>query len=198
MPNNTTILKKYPTIGVCGLDCGLCPRYNTDGPSRCPGCAGPDFLNNHPSCSFITCCVKSKGLEVCAECVEYPCQKFKSKDEYGLLAESTSYPPYRKVKSNLNFIKEHGIERFIDIQKRRIELLETMLREFDDGRSRSFFCRASALLGLAELEDSLKEAAMEIEASHVSQIDVKSKAKILKTILLETATKMGVDLKIKP
>jgi hypothetical protein len=34
-------IKKYPTIGVCGLDCGLCPRYYTIGPSRCPGCAGP-------------------------------------------------------------------------------------------------------------------------------------------------------------
>ena len=54
-------IKKYPTIGVCGLDCGLCPRYYTIGPSRCPGCAGPDFFNKHPSCSFITCCVKKIG-----------------------------------------------------------------------------------------------------------------------------------------
>jgi hypothetical protein len=26
----------HPTIGCCGIDCGLCPRYYTDGPSRCP------------------------------------------------------------------------------------------------------------------------------------------------------------------
>jgi len=37
---------------------------------RCPGCCGPEFFNKHPSCSFITCCVKRNDLEVCAECDE--------------------------------------------------------------------------------------------------------------------------------
>jgi hypothetical protein len=90
-------VKKYPTIAVCGLDCGLCPRYYTEGPSRCPGCAGPGFFDKHPSCSFITCCVKKKGLEVCAECADFPCAKFKSEEEYNRLAGSPSYPSYKKV-----------------------------------------------------------------------------------------------------
>ena len=34
-------------------------------------CAGPDFFNKHPSCSFITCYFKKKDLEVCAECFEF-------------------------------------------------------------------------------------------------------------------------------
>ena len=84
--------KTYPTIGCCGLDCGLCPRFYTVGHSRCPGCAGPDFFNKHPSCSFITCCVKKKNLEVCAECSEFPCPKFKSDEEYQQLEGSSSYP----------------------------------------------------------------------------------------------------------
>ncbi|MBP7049418.1 MAG: DUF3795 domain-containing protein [Phycisphaerae bacterium] len=96
--------KKYPTIGVCGLDCGLCPRYYTAGPSRCLGCAGPDFPNRHPSCSFITCCVKKKGLEVCGECPDFPCSKFKSEDEYQQVKESSSYPPCRKVMANLQTV----------------------------------------------------------------------------------------------
>jgi hypothetical protein len=28
----------YPEIGICGLSCGLCPSYHTDGISRCGGC----------------------------------------------------------------------------------------------------------------------------------------------------------------
>jgi hypothetical protein len=84
------LTKKYPTIGVCGLDCGLCPRYYTVGSSRCPGCGGPDFLNKHPSCSFITCCVKKKNHEVCAECSEFQCSKFKSNEEYQQVKESSS------------------------------------------------------------------------------------------------------------
>ncbi|TET26129.1 MAG: DUF3795 domain-containing protein, partial [Dehalococcoidia bacterium] len=50
-------LKKYPIVGACGLNCGLCPRYYTQGTSRCPGCCGPDFWQKHPGCAFITCCV---------------------------------------------------------------------------------------------------------------------------------------------
>ena len=181
--------KTYPTIGVCGLDCGLCPRYYTRGTSRCPGCAGPDFFNKHPSCSFITCCVKKKELEVCAECSEFPCSKFKSNEEYQQLKESSSYPSYKKVMPNLNFIKEHRIEKFIGQQKKRIKLLETMIENFDDGRSRSFFCRAATLLGLIDLKSSLDKATQKIKTDNIKQNDVKNKAKILKAILNEIALK---------
>ena len=180
-------LKRYPTIGVCGLDCGLCPRYYTKGPSRCPGCGGPDFPNKHPSCSFITCCVKKKGLEVCAECPDFPCPKFKSEEEYRQVKESSSYPTSKKVMSNLNFIKEHGIERFVEQQRRRIQLLERMIEDFDDGRSRSYYCKSAALLDLAGLESSLDAAVRGIKADHVKPNDAKTKAKILRGILDELA-----------
>jgi len=186
--------KTYPTIGVCGLDCGLCPRYYTRGTSRCPGCAGPDFFNKHPSCSFITCCVKKKELEVCAECSEFPCSKFKSNEEYQQLKESSSYPSYKKVMPNLNFIKEHGIENFIGQQKNRIKLLEVMIENFDDGRSRSFFCKAATLLGLIDLRNSLDKTIQKIKTDKIKQDDVKNKARILKTILNEMALKEGVEL----
>ncbi|MBA7573012.1 hypothetical protein ES708_14801 [subsurface metagenome] len=179
--------KKYPTIGVCGLDCGLCPRYYTVGPSRCPGCGGPDFFEKHPSCSFITCCVKKKNLEVCAECSDFPCSKFKSDEEYQQLKESSSYPSYKKVMPNLNFIKEHGIEKFMEQQKKRIKLLETMIENFDDGRSRSFFCKVAALFYLTSLRRSLDKAIRKIKTEKIKQNDVKNKAKILKTILNEVA-----------
>jgi hypothetical protein len=138
----------YATIGVCGLDCGLCPRYYTRCASRCPGCCCPKFFSKHPSCSFITCCVKKKNLEVCAECSDFPCSKFKSEGEYQQLKESSSYPSYKKVIPNLNFIREHGIEQFVGQQKKRIGLLQTMIGDFSDGRSRSFYCKSAALLDL--------------------------------------------------
>jgi len=178
-------IKKYYTIGVCGLDCGLCPRYYTAGPSRCPGCGGPDFFNKHPSCSFITCCVKKRNLEVCAECSDFPCPKFKSTEEYQEVKESSSYPPYKKVMPNLNFIKKNGITKFIEQQKKRIKILETMIENFDDGRSRSFFCKAAVLLDITILSRSLDKAIREIKTEKIKQDDVKNKAKILKAILNE-------------
>ena len=179
--------KIYPTIGVCGLDCGLCPRYYTVGASRCPGCCGPEFFSKHPSCSFITCCVKKKNLEVCAECSDFPCSKFKSDEEYQQLKESSSYPSYKKVMPNLNFIKEHGIERFVGQQRKRIRLLETMIADFDDGRSRSFYCKSAALLDLTTLENSLDKAIQKIRTDNSKTNDAKTKAKILKDVLSKIA-----------
>ena len=176
-------LKRYPTIGVCGLDCGLCPRYYTVGPSKCPGCGGPDFLKKHPSCSFITCCVKKEGLEVCGQCPDFPCPKFKTEEQYRHMKESSSYPTCRKIMPNLISIKKHGIERFMKEQRRRIRLLERMIRDFDDGRSRSYYCRSTAMLDPAGLEGSLAAAARRTKAEHVKPTDLKTKAKILRGIL---------------
>jgi hypothetical protein len=189
-----SIMKKYPTIGVCGLDCGLCPRYYTVGPSRCPGCAGPDFSKKRPSCSFITCCVQKKNLEVCGECSDFPCPKFKSEEEYRQVKESSSYPTCRKIMPNLNSIREHGIKRFVQQQRRRIKLLERMIEDFDDGRSRSYYCRSAALLDPAGLENSLAAAARRMKADHVEPKDVKTKAKILRGILDELALREGIGL----
>ncbi|MGB6872854.1 MAG: DUF3795 domain-containing protein [Dehalococcoidia bacterium] len=187
-------VKIYPTIGVCGLDCGLCPRYYTVGASRCPGCCGPEFFSKHPSCSFITCCVKKKNLEVCVECSDFPCSKFKSDEEYQQLKESSSYPSYKKVMLNLNFMKEHGIEKFVGQQKKRIKLLETMIVNFDDGRSRSFYCKSAVLLDLTTLESSLDKAIQKIKTDNIKPNDTKPKAKILKGILSGIALKEGVEL----
>ncbi len=187
-------MKRYPTVGVCGLDCGLCPRYYTAGPSRCPGCDGPDFPNKRPSCSFITCCVKKKGLEACGQCDNFPCAKFKSEDEYQRAKESSSYPPYRKVMANLKSIREHGIERFLEQQRRRIQLLERMIADFDDGRSKSYYCRSAALLDPADVESSLDAAARRIEAEHVARDDVKAKAKVLRSTLSGPAAEEGIRL----
>lgn len=190
----TSILKNYPTIGACGLDCGMCPRFHTVGASRCPGCGGPDFFNKHPSCSYITCCVKKKNLEVCGECSEFPCSKFRSDEEYQQVKESSSYPSCKKVKPNLNFIKEHGIKKFLKQQKKRIELLEIMKENFDDGRSRSFFCKASTLLGLTDLKSSLDKAIRKIKTDNIKSDDIKIKARILKELLNEIAFREGVEL----
>jgi hypothetical protein len=83
----------------------------------------------------------------------------------------------------LNFIKEHRIEKFIGQQKERIKLLETMIANFDDGRSRSFYCKSASLLDLTTLEDSLGKATQRIEIDNIKPDDTKTKAKILKGIL---------------
>jgi hypothetical protein len=190
---NPRPVKKYPTLGVCGLDCGMCPRYYTDGPSRCPGCAGPGFFDKHPSCSFITCCVKGKNLEACGECPDFPCPKSRSEAEYRRAPESSSYPSCKNVYPNFRYIKAHGIEKFIERQTARIRLLERMIRDFDDGRSRSFFCKAAVFLEAASVSGSIDEATLRIKTEEIPKTDRKGKAGILKAILAETGIREGVE-----
>ncbi|KAA0003219.1 MAG: DUF3795 domain-containing protein [Thermoplasmata archaeon] len=177
-------IKKYPTIGCCGLDCGLCPKYYTIGSSKCPGCCGSDFFNKHPSCSFITCCVKKNKLEVCADCKEFPCSKFDGFDAHD------SFITHRNSISNLRFIKKYGMEEFIEQQGKRMKLLDTMLKHFNDGRSKSFYCIAVTLLSIDDIEKALKKC------EEIKTDDIKIKAKILKKFLNSSAAKKGTDLKL--
>jgi len=152
-------IKTSPTLGCCGLDCGLCPRYHTEGDSRCPGCCGPKFFDKHPSCGFITCCVKKKGLEVCAQCDEFPCTR--TEDSENVL---DSFVTHRKTLPNLYLIKAHGLAAFMEQQKKRIELLETMITDFNDGKSKSFYCIAATLLPVADLETAVMNSENRIKS----------------------------------
>jgi len=146
-------VRKYPTIGCCGIDCGLCPRYYTDGTSRCPGCDGDGFPDKHPSCSFITCCVKKHGLEVCAECGEFPCQRFDKET-----GERDSFVTHRRVMPNQRLIIEIGVYAFLEQQSRRIAFLETSLERYNDGNSKRLYCLAAAILSIDSLNKALSLA----------------------------------------
>ena len=95
---------------------------------------------------------------------------------------------------NLDFIKEHGIIEFIEQQKKKIKLLEIMIENFDDGRSRNFFCRGAALLDLTSLESALDQANWEIKTDNIKQDDIKIKAKIFKKLLNEIALTKNIGL----
>jgi hypothetical protein len=134
--------------------------------------------------------VEKKRLEVCGQCPEFPSPKFGSAEEYRA-TESSSYPPPRKILPNLHFIRKHGVARFVERQRRRIKPLESMLSGFDDGRSRSFYCRAAALLGPRGLEGALRAAKREI--GFPSQ-DAKAGAKLPRALLNERADREGSEL----
>ena len=183
-------IKKYPTLGCCGLDCGLCPRYYIKGVSKCPGCCGPDFFNKHPGCGHITCCVKKKSLEVCGECDDFPCSKF---DLWFGNEAGDSFVTHKKTEPNLYFIKKHGVKK----QKERIKLLEEMLEGFNEGRSRSFYCIAATLLSIDDIKKLIDLAKKEVKTLGVRKDDVKSKAKILRETIQDVADEKGVDLKLR-
>jgi hypothetical protein len=176
--------KRYPTIACCGIDCGLCPRFYTAGPSKCPGCVGEGFLEKHPSCSIARCCVKTNGWETCAECPRFPCEKLRNWDSVD------SFVTHQKSLENLRQIQDEGIADFAAQQNERIALLNKLLEEYDDGRSKSFFCLAAALMEI----DDLQEAIFQIQEIRGQSKDSKQLAKQAKNILEQRANLKGVEL----
>jgi len=186
------MLKKYPTLGCCGLDCGMCPAYYTAGPSRCPGCGGEEFFEKHPSCSYITCCVKKRDLEVCAQCTDYPCAKFEGASD-GPDVKTTA----KKILQNQQFIQKFGIAKFMEQQELRIKMLQDMLENYNDGRSKTFYCLATTLLSVEGLSRVLAEVDQIVQLDGIGKNDLKSRAKILKSILTRQAGEEGEVLKMR-
>lgn len=134
----------------------------------------------------MTCCVSKRGLETCADCVDFPCIRF-DKEGSGL----DSFVTHRKVFPNLESIKKIGIDHFIVQQRVRIGALEDFLKRFDDGRSKSFYCLACALLPIDILVDCRNFVEQMDEAA-----DVKEKCKILKAIIQKKADELNIELKL--
>jgi hypothetical protein len=97
----------------------------------------------------------------------------------------------------LEFIRDHGLDKFLEQQAARVRWLEAVLRDFDEGRSKSYYCTAASLLPIEDLQSSLDEARREIEAHKVKLDDKKTRSKILGGILAETAAKKSIELKLK-
>lgn len=182
----TEPFKKLATIGCCGIDCGLCPRYHTKGESACPGCGGHEFTKKHPSCGFLTCCAIKHGWEVCADCNQYPCKRFEAeKNGYD------SFVTHKKVFMNLAEIKNKGILQFIENQRKRMEILIDLLTYFDDGRSKNFFCISCALLPLSHLLD-LHRFAFGLDTAGGTN----EKNKCIKIAFTDVAKNLNIELKL--
>ena len=180
---------KYPEIGICGLSCRLCPMYNTEAESRCLGCKSKSRIT--VGCPFITCAVNKKGFEFCWDCEENKtCEKWKK--HRGASQKSDSFKCYQKLEEDISFIQKNGICEFEKMQKQREHLLKEMLRDFNEGRSKSYYCITVTVFDIEELREVLTRAKKESEG-----LDVKGKSKALHSILDDLARKKGYCLKLR-
>ncbi len=189
MIKGNTMKIEYPKIGICGLSCRLCPSYNTEAKSRCLGCKSESRIA--AGCPFITCALKNKGIEFCWQCDEREtCEKWKKHREAGKKADS--FKCYQKLEEDIAFIQRNGVAEFEKTQIVREELLKEMLREFNEGRSKSYYCIASTVLDINELEDALRKARKDSK-----RIDVKDKSKLMHSIIDEIAGRKNYYLRLR-
>jgi len=185
-------LKKYPIVGACGLNCSLCPRYYTEGTSRCPGCCGPDFWQKMPGCGFITCCVKKRGLETCAQCDDWEeCERV------ARLLDSAKYKDsflsHKPVAANFAFIQRNGIEEFARLEMEKQKFLSHLIDNYNEGRSKSFYCTSCQLIPLDKLREALEDAEIKITEA----TDIKEKAKLVRGAISRIADALQIDLRLR-
>lgn len=170
-------------VGCCGLYCGLCNKYQSHSPSRCNGCKVGE---QHSWCSIWNCCVKRRNFETCAECEDlFNCEIFSRRkvDEWIPAAD------------NLRKIKMGGIQEWLDEQIERQALVETLLVFYNEGRSMSFYCRACARLEVESLKAAIRETNQKLKMENIAEENIKSRARICKTILQEIASGANMDLR---
>ena len=185
-------LKEYPIVGACGLNCSLCPRHHTEGASRCPGCCGPDFWQKHPECGFITCCVKERHLETCAQCVDWArCEKVAKLLDSAKYCDS--FISYRPLAANFTFIQKNGIEEFVRLETEKERFLKKLIDNYDDGRSKSFYCIACQLIPL----DKLRKVVENVELKMTEDTTSKEKTKLTRAAINNVANNLQIDLKLR-
>ncbi len=180
---------KYPEIGICGLSCRLCPRYHTEAKSKCEGCKSEFRMG--AGCPFITCAVKKKGIEFCSDCEENQiCEKWKKHREFGKLHDT--FKCYQKLEDNISFIWKHGASEFEKVQKIREKLLKEMLQDFNEGRSKNYYCIAVTIFEVEELKEALTKAKKDSIG-----LEIKDKSKIFHSILDEIVKRKNYCLKLR-
>lgn len=180
---------KYPEIGICGLSCRLCPHYQTEAASRCRGCKSTDRIA--VGCPFITCALKKFDIEYCGDCAQNDsCDKWKKHREIG--KKHDSFKSYQKLDDDINFIKIKGIEAYNEQQKIREAILIKLLNEFNEGRSKSYYCITATVMEIDELQRTLETAKIESKAQ-----SVKDKSLIMHFLLDTIALRKGYQLKLR-
>ena len=154
---------------------------------------------------FLTCAVKKKGLNFAGNAEKtVPVEKWKKHREAG--KSHDSFKCYQDtLEKDISFICEKGIGKLEEVQKQRENILKEMLKDFNEGRSKSYYCIAATVLETSkELQQALIQAKKDSEKPDNSnssdksdKINIKNKSKLLHSILDNIATEKKYLLKLR-
>jgi len=102
-------------------------------------------------CPFITCAVKKKRNESAGNAMKTESVKNENHRESGKKADS--FKCYQKLEDDIVFILKNGAEEFEKTQKRR-KAAQRDAKNFNEGRSKSYYCIAATVLEIEELSDA--------------------------------------------
>ena len=174
-----------PLFSACGLNCGLCPNHYTNGASRCSGCGGENFFN--PSCAIITCSGQHGGIQHCHLCHEYPCKRYDNADS------SDSFVTHKNQLIDNEKAHTMGMEAYGRQLDERIHILQFLLDHFNDERRKNFFCLATNLLDLADIQCVMGQ----IESQNATEMPIKERAALAVRLFKAMADDRGILLALR-
>ena len=182
-------MRIFVEIGVCGLSCRLCPAYHRETKSKCGGCKSEHRMG--APCPFHNCAVKKKRIDFCGVCDENnTCAKWRKFREAG--KQHDSLLSYQKLEDNIAFIKKNGEAEFEKTQKAKEKLLRAILAEFNEGRSKTFYCIAATVLEIGELESILENARAKSKG-----LEIRVKSEVIHSLLNVIAENKTYLLKLR-
>lgn len=130
-------------------------------------------------------------MEFCWDCADSgTCEKWRRHREAGNAHDS--FKSYQKLEADIAFVKSEGVQVYDSQQRAREALLRRLLDGFNEGRSKSYYCVASTVMEIPELEDALEEA-----ATRSGSLAAKDRAGVIHSLLDGIALKNGYRLVLR-
>jgi hypothetical protein len=188
MESMAAYTREYPLFSLCGLNCGLCPRYHTRGTSKCPGCGGKAFYEKHPPCGVISCAGRHGGIEYCCQCDAYPCKNYYDSEKI-----RDSFITKQRQLADFEKAQKIGLDAYQAELNEKLGILQQLLNDYDDGRRKNFFCLAVNLLDLTDIKDVLAHLneAIALDAAP------KEKALLVLRMFQEKAKEREISLELR-
>ena len=120
-------------------------------------------------------------------CDEFPCKKYDGVDEYD------SFISHKNQFSDMEYAKKIGIIAYEEELNTKIQVLEGLIKNYDDGRRKGFFCLAVNLLSLEDVLLVMEQIDRAVDTEAV----LKEKAAVSVRLFEEKANEKGITLKLR-
>lgn len=167
-------------FSLCGLNCGLCSMHLG---GYCPGCGGGE---GNQSCAIARCALQHDAVSYCNQCHAYPCEKY-DKDPYDTFISK------RNQHKDFQRMARIGINAYRNEQKRKVEVLQELLDQYNDGRKKTFYCVAVNLLELDVIEGIMKE----LRETAAVYSDIKERAACASALFQSAGKAHQIELKLR-
>lgn len=169
-------------FSLCGLNCGLCPMHLN---GYCPGCGGGE---GNQSCKIARCSLEHGRIEYCNQCDEFPCEQYEGIDEFD------SFITHWNRMQDFEKLGKIGVVAYQEGQRQKVEILNFLLENYNDGRKKTFYCLTVNLLELSDLQEVLNQIK---ENRELDGQPLKEKAAHVAKLFQNVAEQCQITLKLR-